>query len=556
MNNKFSNFDKYSNRISFFFNDKEKVGTYFGSFLTILYILFSIIIFFIYLFLNYNSDNIEVFQYTKDSKNSQNINLNLISFIFGLSDYLGGEIIADETIFYPKIYFYELNKNNETDGIITKKELEYEVCSNENQNKNIFTPEQLNNSYCLKDNYNNLSLLGGEGDKMAFLNIKLYPCENNTQNNNHCKPQEIINSYLEGGDFSLFLKDIVLDQTNDSFHIIDNIKKIYSSIDKQLHKKIVLNFGTTEVKENKGFKFHTKKYVQFSDKEEYFYIQEQDFNKEFISVDFRVSNKISVITIKNTKIIEIFSILGGYMHILNALFSLLSNFSRELIPDLKILNGIFNFNLKQKKMTLRIHTIKDFNSLVFKKSLFVPDKHSPDLNTKIPSNSNISKNSLIGMVDNNNDNVTSQINILNNRKHNSLVIIKESPNENENSKKNYNDEKPSLFSNKKLQYNNKNNNPNLNKKYIYRVGSFYPKLIENEKKSNTNSNILKEYTDQLKFNLFEYYCIKFCSSKNRKNIELFKLGLSLYKKRMDIINVFTLLFFSEKNCLQTDEFYY
>lgn len=34
--------------------------------------------------------------------------------------------------------------------------------------------------------------------------------------------------------------------------------------------------------------------------------------------------------------------------------------------------------------------------------------------------------------------------------------------------------------------------------------------------------------------------------QKKRNIELYKLGIILYKKRMDIINVFTLLLFSEK----------
>ena len=49
MNNNFVKFDIYANRIGFFFNDKEKIGTYLGLFLTLVYILFSIIFFIIYI---------------------------------------------------------------------------------------------------------------------------------------------------------------------------------------------------------------------------------------------------------------------------------------------------------------------------------------------------------------------------------------------------------------------------------------------------------------------------------------------------------------------------
>ena len=67
-------------------------------------------------------------------------------------------------------------------------------------------------------------------------------------------------------------------------------------------------------------------------------------------------------------------------------------------------------------MTLRIHSIKDFNSIVFKKSLYFPsDKQISNLKTKIPNNNNnnVSKNSLIGY---DNDNNSSQINIINRRR--------------------------------------------------------------------------------------------------------------------------------------------
>jgi hypothetical protein len=99
-----------------------------------------------------------------------------------------------------------------------------------------------------------------------------------------------------------------------------------------------------------------------------------------------------------------------------------------------------------------------------------------------------------------------------------------------------------------------NNNKNSNNNYIYRIGSFYPKLNNNdnnsEKKSSTN--IIKEFNDEIDFNIFEYLFCR-CISKKKRNIELYKLGIILYKKRMDIINVFTLLLFSEKNCLKYED---
>lgn len=89
------------------------------------------------------------------------------------------------------------------------------------------------------------------------------------------------------------------------------------------------------------------------------------------------------------------------MQLMNTIFSLLSIISNRLIPELKILNGIFNFNLKQKKMTLRIHSIRDFNTKVFKKSLYVPlDKQF------FNSNNNLNKSNLIDNNENKNINMS------------------------------------------------------------------------------------------------------------------------------------------------------
>jgi hypothetical protein len=48
--------------------------------------------------------------------------------------------------------------------------------------------------------------------------------------------------------------------------------------------------------------------------------------------------------------------------------------TKQFIPQLQILNGIFNFNFSQKKMVMKINTIKELNSnsSVNNASLFFP----------------------------------------------------------------------------------------------------------------------------------------------------------------------------------------
>ena len=590
MNFNFVNFDFFSKRISFFFNEKEKVGTFFGFFLSILYILFTLAFFLIHIYYTIKRVNVRVYdslEYSKDKIPNISIKPNLINFAFGLEVPETNTRFIDESIYSPKIYFYNKTKINGEYKITEKRELEYEICQKESFGvdfKNILDETEFNNSYYLKDN--NISLFGGYNyNRISYITINLYPCKNTTENKNKCKPQNVIDSYIKEGAFSIFTKDIGIDPNNFSYPVMPTIKYLHTTISKVINKEMNIYFRITEINTDVSLfseKLKKEKYLKFSNEYESFYIRnESDFvnESEIISVNIQLDDTILTKKRSYGKMNEIFFILGGYMQFLHLLFSLLAAISNNIIPDLKILNGIFNFNLKDQKMTLRIHSIKDFNSIVFKKHLYFPsDKQVTNLNTKIPNNNNnnnVSKNSLIGCE---NDNNSSQINIFNKRR-NSLIIIKENENENE---KNNGDKKQDIiqpkshFSNSKIRrennnnknnscFNNNNNNNNANNsnnnnnnqnakksKYIYRVGSFFPKMI-NDKNQSSNS-IFNDFLDQVYFNIFDYYCFQYCSRK-KKDIELYNSGLSLYKKRMDIINVFTLLLFSEKNCLQSEEYY-
>ena len=580
MNSNYGNFDIYSNRIGFFFNDKEKIGTFLGLFLTIIYILSSITIFIIYLLNTIERKNLKVNEFILYSKDLPNIEIspNLIYFAFSLEYQNSSSRYIDETIYYPKILFISKNKINGTFNITDKKELEYEVCKKEKFEKdyqNILINEDLNNSYCLKDF--NASLIGGyKYDRMSYLTIKLYPCINTTENNNHCKPQEEIDRYLKDGYFSILIKDIGLNPNNYSFPLISTYQNLYTNIGKSKYKDLFIIYGITEIQTDTSLfqeKIKTEKYLQFRKYEQSFYLREDSMyyeneNKPIISVEFRLDDNIFIQKRTYTKISDILYIIGGYMQILNTIFSLISILSNRLIPKLKILNGIFNFNFKEKKITMKINSIKEFKSILLKKTFVLPSnkqlfnltyktpinnnifRNSLKINNNRNSNNNMSKNSLIGL-DNNGNNSSVMNNILNQRKHNSLIVIKESINSNNNSSV----VKESLINERKNNFMSKNDNnkSNGNKNYIYRVGSFYPKFMTSEKKQNSDDNDTpKEYTDKLKFNIFDYYCFRIFSRK-KKDIELYKLGLSAYTKRMDIINVFTLLMLSEKNCLQYED---
>ena len=561
--------DIYSKIISFFFDKKEKIGTLVGLFLTLIYILSSIVLFGYYINSILQREQMNVYDSTVYSHDIPiiEVNPNLIYFAFGLEDPRTSNRFVDETIYYPIILFFDRVKVNGEFVNAERRVLEYEICKEENfGDKHLFIEGELNNSYCLK-NYN-LTLVGGyKYERMSYFRIKLYPCLNSTENNNHCKPQEVIDTYLKGGYFSILTKDIGLNPSNFTFPVLSTLQDLYTTIDKSIYRDYILYYGITEIQTDVGLFFEQIKsetYLQFRKEYSSFYFRDESeyyAGKAMISIAFRLDDLIKIQNRKYTKMPEIFSTIGGYMQLLNTVFTLIAVFHKKLIPELKILNGIFRFNLEQRKMMMKINSIKDFNVSFSKNSnkyIYFP---TCDCNTNQNlSSNNVSKISLIGVND-----VGSDVKIINTRKHNEYIDKKENEKEEEddnNGKASNIINTPNIKNSKFFLENNSNKiDKQNNSNYIYRVGSFYPKNIflnkaKFEKKNFCNGkekdkNIFKTYIDSINFNIIDYYCLG-KMSKKRQQIDLFNSGISLYKKRMDIINVFTLLFLTEQNCLKIE----
>ena len=252
---KFADYNIYSKRIGFFFNGNEKVGSYFGIFLTIIYILSLVILFIYYINNIIQRKQMNVYDskiYSKDIPTAE-VNPNLIYFAFGLEDKSSNRFV-DETIYFPKIMFFDRTKINGDFINVERRELEYEICNIDKfgeEYKLFFKENELNNSYCLK-NYN-LTLLGGyKYDRMSYFRIKLYPCLNKSDNNNHCKPQDVIDQYLKGGYVSIITKDIGLNPSNYNFPIIPTLQDLYTTIDKKIYRDYIIYYGITEIKTDIG----------------------------------------------------------------------------------------------------------------------------------------------------------------------------------------------------------------------------------------------------------------------------------------------------------------
>jgi hypothetical protein len=493
-----------------------------------------------------------------------NINPLSLYFAFGLENPKTSNRFIDETIYFPKLLFFEREKVNGEFHTVKRIELESEPCKEEKfgeEYKHLIIPGELNNSYCLKDF--NLTLEGGyKFKKFSYLRIRIYPCINSTDNNNHCKPQEVIDTYLKGGYFSILTKDIGLNPNNISFPVIYNLQDLYTTIDKSMYRDFILYYGITEVRTDMGLFFENiekRKYLQFrKEVHSFFFRNESEYyeGKAMCSIDFRLDELIYIQNRKYSKLQETFSFIGGYMQLASTVFSLISFLANRVIPELNILNGIFKYNLSEKKLLMKIKSLKELNLIYYSKDLYLPlEKKVSEKNSKINTNSNSNskklpiKTNIINKSNNSRNSlidIPSVISSINKRKYSLFNQTKE------HSNFILNNTNLPLFDkkNQQDQQNKQNKNIIINQNYIYRVGSFFPKRLNNDEQRSKSKNT-EEYINKINFNLFQYYFLRKMPNIKKK-VEIFKIGLSIYQKRMDIVNIFTLILLFEKKFIRPE----
>ena len=522
-NIKYFYFDIYSNRASFYYNNQEKIGSFFGLFLTILYILSSLIIFIYYLIIIIQRKELIVYDSSIYAQEMPKIAIdyNNLYFAFGLEDPKSSNRFIDETIYYPQILYIDRIKINGEFQTISKEILNYERCKEEKFGKNyqhFLSKGELNNSYCLKDYNYNLTFVGGfKYEKMTYIRIKIFPCKNTTENNNHCKPQELIDYYLTSGYFSILIKDFGLNPSNYTDPVLPTLQDLFTTIDKSLYRNLNIYFGITEIHSDIGFfneKIVEEKYLQYRNNFQTFYFKnEDDYLKggEICVIQLQLDDTVIIQTRKYTKLSEILSRIGGYMQLMYTIFTLLSLLINKFYSELKIINSIFNFNLKENKMTLKFKYL-DFDSiklLSYNKNLIFT-----------------SQKSLNGFNNNLNNNFS---NLSLNNSNNKII------NESHNNKLRFSNKMIFNFDKSKVKTVKINNNfPKYN---VY--------INDDDKKK------VIVFKDKININLFEFF---FCYRKNektKKNIELYKLGVAFFRKIMDIVHVFTLLLITEKVLLKS-----
>ena len=256
---------------------------------------------------------------------------------------------------------------------------------------------------------------------MSYIRIKIYPCKNNSENNYQCKPQEVIDNFLTSGYFSILLKDIGLNPSNYSYPVTPTLQDLYTTVDRRIYKNYILNFGITEIQTDVGLfneLINSDKYIQFRKNLETFVFREEEEyyeGKEIILVQIRLDDNILVQKRTYTKLSEIFSRIGGYIQLMNTVFLLISLLINKLDAELKIINSIFNFNIKENKFILKHQTLNSLYSPNNSKTIKSSESGlSPLCKIPITKDIEINKSNLNLLLD---DNINkNQENILDNNK--------------------------------------------------------------------------------------------------------------------------------------------
>ena len=539
---RFTNIDIYSKKLGFFYKNKERIGSYFGFFLTIVYMCASLILFIYQIIRTFQRSEVKVYDTTVYSKKmpSIDVDINKLYFAFALEHPKTTSRFIDESIYTAQVAYIDKRKVGDQLETYETKYLDFEPCNMDNFGENyksLFVKDELINSYCLKDFNFSLTIAGGyKYERMAYIRIRIYPCVNSTKNNNGCKSQEEIDFYLSSGYFSIVLKDFGLNPSNYSNPMLPTLQDLYTTIDKSLLKNYMLNFGVTEIHTDTGLineNIKIERYLKFrKELENFTYREVKDYHegRSLILAQIRLEDTVQIQTRKYTKISEIFSRIGGYMQLMNTVFLLISSIITKIDSEIKIINSIFNFNAKDKKMIMKMSSFKEFNKEIYLGSLQTGCTSCKNViyNKKQIAFDNRSKNNLILKEDNFN-NISSLNNSENKRSNESQnCIIKIDKNKNIVSFENCNKiPKSENIDEKEKKLNMKISKNILDKSDIYNL-------------RNKSMKGYNEYNEHINLNIFHYFCcIK--NSKIYKNIELFNFGNAYFRQKLDIVRVFTIL---------------
>jgi hypothetical protein len=548
--------DMYSKKIGLFYKNKEKISSYFGLTLTILYVCISLGIFIFYTSKILKHIDLTVNDSTIYLNEIPSVNLNnsdLLYFAFAVEIPSTAARFIDETIYTVKAIFYDSIKNeNGTFEMKELRELQIEKCQQEkfgSDYQHLFTNGEFNNSYCLSQL--DFDLTGGFiYENLSLIRLDIYPCKNSTNNSYHCKPQEVIDSFLAGGYFSILLKDIGLNPNNFSYPILPTLQDLYTTISSKFFRDLILYYEITEIKTDSGIFFENiqrKRYLKFDKKIETLFLRDQEkyYNGEsIIGIQIRLSDNIHLQSREYKKMHNVFATTGGYMQMINTIFLLLSLIPNKYLYDNLIIGNLFDFDITKNKIINKLFKKNiRFNSQRLRHELESP-RSQKSFGSPRRANNILQESRIIYLKSMNNENKEGSIN-------NDYKSEKNKRNINKNYLRSDNSLNLSAYekinNQSKIEIQPFKNNSNImNNNKIYSEKNKSKKIVfelkrrENSRMENRSYNFIN-----FKLNLIDYLFMGRFKEKN-KTYNLFRKGIVIYKEKLDVINLFNCILFIEK----------
>ena len=545
------NFDLFGKEPDLYYKGKSKKTSWMGRSFTKLYLL-SYLSFLIYKITRLIGKSditfYDTFTYSSEPPKIKITNENFYGG-FALQDPKTYDVFIDEGIYFPKASFRKAEKKGDKFQW-NIMDLELEPCKIEKFGSSFqetFKRKRLNNLYCFK---NMDFILEGHFtyELYSFFYIQFFPCVNSTENKK-CKPLEIIDYYLKNTFVSFQWQDIKLTPKNYSYPIIARDADIYSTVGKKMFKEIHAYFQIVNIETYLDFlgfddfdHVKTDTYLKFDELITMNNIIENNIyetGESFCDFTLKLSENIRVERRTFTKLITILGDIGGLMEILFTFLNIISSLSVNILYEISLVNNIFDFNINKKLIILKEKKNQKGNTTINNDIQRI--SINKNLERNLSSQNSISENEDGNEKKNNEEDSNPKKTKLNSNSENLLYT-------------NIERQKSRLRadSNCALNPNNNVNNfrilslskRNNNKTYDY------GEVIIN--KCNTN---IKDGNNQSKENIISKIKIKrrsiycgFLFIRRRKTVEnvLLDEGMNVIKEKLDIFNIFDIVYRSEK----------
>ena len=343
------------------------------------------------------------------------------------------------------------------------------------------------------------------------------------------------------------MQDIGVIPDNFSVPTIPLIHNVRSSLDKKFLRDLVITKKIVEIKSDNGLISENIKIVNYMQVDKDSKTQISRDEKEYYNgepifrLTIRLSDKIDTYQRICNKLSEVLATAGGYMQLFSNIFTVLSFLFSHFNAENILINELFSFNIKEKKLIL-----KNFKN---DKKIFFSDDIKKGLNEIIQNfslavqKSNTSENKFL-LIKNPKDK------ILSDNKINKSFFFKTINNS------------QNIIKNKSISILNKKNNDSslIEINRINDVGpiclineniskSFPPKLTKsknNEFPGKIKELNIGETVEKINYNFFEYHCERCLSTKPKGYLNLYKSGKEMLEFQLDIINIFTYILISKE----------